>query len=131
MATILRAPWPNYKVTSILPNTRFGDSRASESTITIKRTMTGRKVTYIQPSERYVLTLPFQLTRMKSLELEAFLNAYQSAPIYIKLYDGSEWEGQLIDAPVQRQATGRIGDSTLVGKELIETTLTFSAKRLS
>ena len=93
--------------------------------------MTGRKVTYVKPSERYVLTLPFQLTRMKSLELEAFLNAYQSAPIYIKLYDGSEWEGQLVGAPVQRQATGRIGNSTLVGKELIETTLTLSAKRLS
>lgn len=131
MSTILRAPWPNYKVTSILPNPEFGDSRASESTITIKRTMTGRKVTYIQPSERYVLSLPFQLTRMKSLELEAFIKAYQSAPIYVNLYDGSEWEGQLVAAPVSRQATARIGNNTLTGKELIEVTLVFSAKRLN
>ena len=131
MSTILRAPWPNYKVTSILPNPQFGDTRASESTITIKRTMTGRKVTYIKPSERYVLTLPFQLTRMKSLEVEAFLQSYQSAPIFIELYDGSQWEALLVDAPVSRQATERIGTNPLVGKELITLTLTFSAKRLN
>jgi len=131
MTTILRAPWPNYKVTSILPNPQFGDKRSTESTITIKRTMTGRKVTYIQPSERYTLNLPFQLTRMKALEVEAFLNSYQSAPIFLQLYDGSQWEAQLADSQVSRQATERIGSSPLTGKELIELTLTFSAKRLN
>lgn len=131
MSTILRAPWPNYKVTSILPNPEFGDSRSSESTITIKRTITGRVVTYVKPSGRQTLTLPFQLTRMKSLELEAFIKAYQSAPIYVKLYDGSEWEGKLAGAPVSRQATARIGDNILIGKELIELTLVFSANRLN
>lgn len=130
MATTLRAPWPNYKVTSVLPNPEFGDSRATESTITVKRTMTGRKVTYVQPSDQYTLTLPFLLTRMKSLEVEAFIKAYQSAPIYVKLYDGTEWEGKLVSAPIAREATERIGTNPLVGKELIDLTLVFSAKRL-
>lgn len=130
MSTILRAPWPNYKVTSILPNPQFQDGRAPESSIIIKRTMTGRKLTYVRPSDRFTLTLPFQLTRMKALEVEAFLKAYQAAPIFIELYDGTQWEAKLIDQPVSRRATERIGDSTLIGKELIELTLTFSAKRL-
>lgn len=131
MSTTFRAPWPNYKVTSILPNPEFGDSRASESTIIIKRTMTGRKLTYNQPSDRYTLTLPFQLTRMKSLELEAFLNAYQSAPIFVELYDGSQWEAKVVDIPINRRATERIGTSTLTGKELVDVTLILSAKRLN
>lgn len=131
MATTLRAPWPNYKVTSILPNPQFDDARSVESTITIKRTMTGKKYTYIQPSERYTLTLPFQLTRMKSLELEAFLKVYQAAPIFMELYDGSQWEAKLVNEPVTRRATDRIGESSLVGRELVEVTLTLSAKRLN
>jgi hypothetical protein len=65
------------------------------------------------------------------LELEAFLNAYQSAPIFIELYDGSEWEAQLINEPVTRAATARLGDNTLTGKELVEVTLTLSATRLN
>jgi hypothetical protein len=68
---------------------------------------------------------------MKSLEVEAFFNAYQSAPIFIELYDGSQWEAQLVGAPVQRRATERIGNNPLIGKELIELTLVFSAKRLN
>lgn len=131
MSTTIRAPWPNYKVTTILPNPEFGDTRSSESTVTIKRTMTGRKLTYIQPSNRYTLVLTFQLTRMKALELEEFLRSYRSAPIFLELYDGSQWEAKLIQQPVERRATERIGDSTLIGKELIETTLTLSAKRLN
>jgi hypothetical protein len=131
MTTTLRAPWPNYKVTSILPSPEFGDGRAAESTIVIKRTMTGRKLTYVKPSDRYLLTLPFQLTRMKALEVEAFLKSYQAAPIFLELYDGSQWEAKLVNQPVSRVATERIGTSTISGKELIELTLTFSAKRLN
>ena len=131
MATTLKAPWPNFKVTSILPSPQFGDSRASESTIIIKRTMTGAKWTYVKPSDRYTLTLPFRLTRMKSLEVEAFLNAYQGAPIWIELYDGSQWEAKLVDQPISRTAAERIGDNETYGKELIDLTLVFSAKRLN
>jgi len=132
MATTLRAPWPNYKVTSILPNPQFADTRATEGTVIIKRTMTGKVITYKRPSDRFTLKLPFQLTRMKALELEAFLNSYQSASIFIELgYDGSQWEAKLVQQPVIRRAIERIGESSTIGKELVEVTLTFSAKRLN
>ena len=132
MSTILRAPHPNYKVTTILPNPEFNDSRSSESTIIIKRTMTGRKVTYTKPSERYTLTLSFELTRMKSLELEAFINSYQSAPWLVELYDGSQWDAQLVDEPVSREATERIDTgNALTGNEMVVVTLTLSATRVA
>jgi hypothetical protein len=131
MATTLKAPWPNYKVASILPNPQFEDTRSTESTIIVKRTMTGALWTYAKPSDRYTLNLPFLLTRMKSLEVEAFLASYQAAPIWVELYDGSQWEAKLVQQPVIRKATERIGDSTLIGKELIDVTLTLSAKRLN
>lgn len=131
MSTIIRAPWPNPTVTSILPNPQFDDSRATESSIIIKRTMTGRKLTYVRPSERYTLRLPFQLTRMKALELEAVLKAHHADPILLELYDGSKWEAKLVNQPVSRVASERIGTSPIVGRELIELTLTFSAKRLN
>ena len=128
----IRAPHPNHKVTILLPNPEFDDARAPESTITIKRTMTGRLITYIAQSDRVTLNLPLQLTRMKSLELEAFLASYQSAKWEVTLYDGSVWETQLVGEPVSRRATGRLGGKeSLIGRELIETLLTLSARRLS
>ena len=131
MTTIIRAPYPNFKVTSVLPSAEFNDSRANESTIVIKRTMTGRTITYTRPSVRQTLVLPFQLTRMKSLELEAFINSYQAAEWQVTLHDGSVWKAQLVGQPISRTGAGRIGDISIVGKELIDVTLTLSAEKLS
>lgn len=132
MSTILRGPWPNYKVTSVLPNPKFGDKRASQSTITVKRTMTGRVVTYAAPSDRETLTLPFEITRTKALEVEAFFNAYQSTTIFVELQDeGSQWEAQLVGQPLFREATTVVSEDARTGRELIRMTLTLSAKRLN
>jgi hypothetical protein len=93
--------------------------------------MTGRAVTYAKQSDRYTLTLPFRLTRMKALELQAFLASYQAASWRVTLYDGSNWEAQLAgeEGPVFT-AVERIGSNSLTGKEAVTVTLTLSAKRL-
>lgn len=131
MATTIRAPFSAPKVTVVLPNPLFDDSRASESKVQVKHTMTGRAVTYVQQSDRFAITLPFRLTRMKALELQAFLAAYQGAEWRLTLYDGSQWRAQLAggEGPVFT-AEDRIGSSTLTGKEAVTVTLTISAKRL-
>ena len=132
MSAVFKGPWPNHKVTSILPNPKLGDSRSSQSTITVKRTMTGRVVTYSQPSDKETLVLPFELTRSKSLELEAFLNAYQSTTFFIELqHDSTQWEVQLVGEPVSRQATDVFSEDARVAREVVEVTLTLSAKRLN
>lgn len=129
--TEIKAPFPNPKVTILLPNPRFDDARATEATVQIKKTMTGRTISYVKSSDRVRIILPFMLTRMKSLELEAFLKAYQSAHWRLTLYDASEWDVQLIGQPVTRVAVGRAGDYGATGKESIEVTLTLSGKRLN
>lgn len=129
--TELRAPYPASRVTVILPNPQFNDSRASESSVTVKRSMLGRVITYIKQSERTVLRLPFLLSRMKALELQAFLNSYQSATVELILYDGSRWAAQFVGEPHSQTAIDRLSDQVLTGKELVEVTLTLSAKRLN
>lgn len=129
--TELKAPYPASRVTVILPNPQFNDSRSSESVVTAKRSMLGRVITYIKQSDRTILRLPFQLSRMKALELQAFLNSYQSATVEVVLYDGSRWAAQFIGEPHAQTAIDRLSDQTLTGKELVEVTLTLSAKRLN
>lgn len=130
--TEFRAPYPNHKVTTILPKPLFDDIRRVESSIQVKRKMLGARRTYVKSSDRYTLVLPFQLTRQKALELEAFLNVYQRAHIRIDLYDGSQWDAELVGAPVVRRASGRYAkEHGITGRDTIEVTLTFSAKRLT
>lgn len=130
--TELRAPYPNHKVTTILPKPRFTDSRKTEARVTVKRTKDGTKTVYRDSSDRIEITLPFLLTRMKQIELERFLLVYQGADIRIDLYDGSQWAGKLTGRQVGRTFVDRKNDDyATTGKELVEVTLTFSAIRLS
>jgi hypothetical protein len=129
MTTILKAPYPLTKTTSILPDALFLDARNTESTIQIKRTAT-RVISHPKTSDRETLTLPFRLSRMKSLELEAFHNAYKSTTWHVTLHDGSQWEAQPV-GPLTRTAVDRTGWSSTAGKEVITLTLTLSAKRLN
>lgn len=130
--TELRAPYPNVKVTTILPKPRFRDSRRTEATVQVKRYAYGGRKVYKNPSSKYELTLPFLLTRQKSLELEAFLKSYQSADIRIDLYDGSQWKAKLVGQPLSRSAVDRYATTHgTTGKELVEVTLVFSAEKLN
>jgi len=129
--TELRLPYPNPKVVMILPSPKFKDTRASESKVTIKRTMLGDTWSYVDSSDRTTLKIPLQLTRAKSIELERVLDVYKAAPMRIDLYDGSQWKGQLVGEPVTRTTTGRTGETAYSGGEVVEVTLTFSAIRLN
>lgn len=130
--TELRAPYPGNKVTTILPKPQFQDIRKPESTIQVKRFINGGRKVYTNTTDTIQLTLPFLLTRQKSLELEAFLRSYQSADIQIDLYDGSRWKAKLTGRTFGYRAVDRYNvEHGLTGKDLIETTLTFSALRLN
>lgn len=116
----------------MLPDPKFLDGRASESRVMVKRGATGEIWTYPQSSDRQTLTLPFTLTRQKSLELEAFVTAYQSARWFVLLeQDGSQWDAQLTASPFDRVVIGRYGPDVRTGAETVELTLVLSAKRLN
>ena len=129
MTVFLRAPHPTIKTTTILPNPKFLDSRRTQSSVQIKRTPT-RVISHPKTSDKYTLVLPFQLTRMKGLELEAFANAYQTVDWHVTLHDGSEWAARLVGPFVQTPVT-RQSDRTETGKEAVDITLTLSATRLN
>ena len=129
--TEIRAPYPNHKVTSILPKPLFSNARKTEARVTVKRHKNGDKVVYRDSSNRQQLTLRFRLTRMKSIELERFLKVYQGAPMRVDLFDGSQWEAKLAGQSFPRTAEARIGETEVTGGETIDVTLTFSALRLN
>lgn len=131
--TTIRAPYPSPKVTMHLPKADFRDSRAPQTDILVKRSMLGRTITYVKSNSWETLFLPFRLTRQKSLEVEAFVNSYQSASWEVTIYDGSRWECKLPGRPLTRTAVDRFGGSkpALTGEELIELTFEFSARRLN
>ena len=132
MSTFFAAPYPNIKVTSVLPDAELGDGRASESSIQIKRTRTGTVKTYVRSSNRQTLTLQFSLTRMKDLELIQFTQAFHTTDWRITLYDGSQWQAKLVGEPIRHTATTRYDTNNAdTGDELIEVSMTFSALKLN
>jgi len=132
MSTFFAAPYPTIKVTSVLPDAEFGDGRKSESSVDIKRTMIGRVITYIKTSAKQTLTLTFQLTRMKDLELDQFIQSFHTTEWQLTLHDGSIWRAKLVGEPIKREAFGRVDfNNDTTGNEELEVTLTFSAEKLN
>ena len=130
--TIIRAPWPGVKTTSLLPPAQWLDSQTPEANFQIKRTRMGRVITHPRTTVGRTLRLRWRLTRQKALELQAFMRAYQSATWWLQLYDGSTWSADLIDAPIAAVAIGRQTINRAdTGKDVIDVTLTFTATKLT
>lgn len=131
MSISIAAPYPALKVTSILPDPNFGNVRASQSGIQIKRGMTGEVWTYAKPNDKEVSVLEFSLTRQKDLEVAEFLRIYHTATWKLIDHNGKQWKVQLVGRPVRREARGRVGaTSSSTGGESIILTLSFSAEAL-
>jgi hypothetical protein len=131
MSVFISAPYPALQTTSVLPDPEFGDSRASESGLQVKRSMLGTVKTYVTPQDTEVLTLRFLLTRKKEAEVDQFLTAYHTADWRVTLTDGSQWVAKLIGRPIRRVRTQRIDENNQrTGDEEVDLTFTFSATKL-
>jgi hypothetical protein len=126
MSTFISAPSPSNKVTIALPSAQLGDTTATEQDIALQETMTGVVYTYVKSNTRRKLVLTFRLTRMKSLELQAFLRIYYRAEWKVVLYDNTVWTCKLLNFPVQFKTFSRAGGQP--GGEMVEVTLELSAK---
>lgn len=129
--TQIRCPAPSFYHTSLLPVPTFDDSRAIDSTILVNEKVTGGKVVYPRSSTRETLTLRFELTRQKALEVQQVIKAFQAFEWEIKLYNDTVWQGSLVDQEFPQKTTGRLGDNQLTGGELVDTTLVFSVVRVA
>jgi hypothetical protein len=133
MTVKLKAPYPQVYVTSVLPDPTFDNSRSPDGRVFRKWSMLGRRITYRETSDTETLVLPFVLTSQKSLEVDAFVKAFQSAKWQVELpnlYGGSVWVCQLIGQPVRRRAMQRGTGSVAYGPDDLEVTLTLSSTRL-
>ncbi len=85
---ILEAPSPGYQTTVILPSPQWGDSTEVASTVETARAMDGTAYTYVkQRGGRHRYQFAFELSRNKSLELRAFIQAYYGTPMRFTPHD--------------------------------------------
>lgn len=126
------APYPKTKVTMILPAPNFGNIRASQSSIQMKRSMTGEVWTYIRPNDADVIELTFSLSRQKDLELGEFVRVYHTATWKITDHNGNNWKCQLVGEPIKRIARARNNaTSSSTGGEVINVRLKFSVEAIT
>jgi len=131
MTVAISAPYPATKVTSILPDPEFGNFRATQARIQVKRGTTGEVWTYANPNDRENITLTFSLSRAKDLEFAEFVRIYHTATWKVVDHNGKEWKVQLVGRPIRRRATARIGaTNSSTGGEAIELMLKLSCEAL-
>ena len=96
------------------------DNESLVSNLTVRRSMNNVPRTYVQTSLSRRLRYTFVLNRLKSLELEAFFDAYNGASIKMLNWKGEIWQIKLITNPVDFVQTRRAepgGDRTDVNLE--------------
>ena len=91
---------------TLLPNTQFGDSEALTCEVANRRAMDGTLYTYVKSkSGRRRLTLPLKLSRMKGLELRAFVQSYFASKIRLTDHSRPDLDRPLYEQPVRVQHT--------------------------
>jgi hypothetical protein len=101
MGVKLEAPLPAIQTISFLPNPQKSDVENQLHKIDLKRAMDGTKYTYVKSNDRRRLTYEFRLTRMKGLELKAFLQSYYSSLIRMTNHKDEVWEVKVINNPFE------------------------------
>ncbi len=95
----------SYQTTTVLPNPEWQDSEQLTSSLEVKRTVNGATYTYVKSkNDRRRLLMRFILTRAKSLELKAFINAYYSSIVTLIDHEQQKWIGNLLNNPFEFEA---------------------------
>ena len=111
MSFIMKAPYPGFKTTTLLPAPRWGDSKALTATIISMRAVDGTVYTYVKSrNNRKRFQWEFEIARNKALELREFINSYQGKLIQVTDHDGDVWVGYLRNNPFELSGAGRAKD---------------------
>jgi hypothetical protein len=127
MTLQLSAPYPLVVTTTLLPNPQLGDSEALSDTVAIRRAMDGTMYSYVKRGLRRKLLFDFDLSRMKALELEAFVRAYQASKVLLVDHLSQSWVGHLTGNPVELEGTKRALKS--FGNERMSVRLEFEGEK--
>ncbi len=108
----------------LLPNPVFGDSEAPRDTVQIRRAMDGTMYSYVRTTEgRRELQFELNLTRLKALELVAFMRSYHASVIELTDTLGQIWIGNFTNEATEIENSERAEDKP--GRELTTVRLTF------
>ncbi|REJ65623.1 MAG: hypothetical protein DWQ31_16925 [Planctomycetota bacterium] len=108
MSVELAAPYPAVQTISVLPNPQFGDGEATTDDVSTQRAMDGTLYTYVKSKgSRRRITLPMEISRMKGLELRAFIQSYYASKIRLTDHLGQVWVGNLVNNPFEFSTTKR------------------------
>jgi hypothetical protein len=107
----LEAPLPAVQTISILPDPQSNDSEALLHRVDTKRAMDGTKYTYVNQVDRRRLTYEFRLTRMKALELRAFIQSYFDSEIKLTNHKDEVWHLKFVNNPFEFSTAGRAAGS--------------------
>lgn len=116
-------------VVTQLPSPEFSDSRALQHDVNVKRTLDGTRRTYVKHKPRRRFVWQFNLSRMKALELRAFVECFHSDRLSITDHCDNEWSGYLTNNPFELDSVSRALGSTTNGirAERVQVTLEFQA----
>lgn len=87
--------------TTILPNPQLSDVEKGLNTITLRRTMTGARITYVKRRTRRSFVWTFQLTLEKAFELRAFLKEYGTQQIIVTDHNDVRYRGYIKSNPAE------------------------------
>lgn len=125
----LEAPWPAPSVVTLLPNPQLSDVENRDLTVGTQRSMNNKRYTYCKDGGTGKLTYTFALTRMKSLELQAFVETMIGQQIRMTNHKAEVWNVYIDNNPFEVAQSRRAGGSP--GNETDSVSLTFEGVQIS
>ena len=111
------------ETTTFLPSPEFSDSERSRVELNIKRSMNNTKRVYVKRGQTSTLNYSFDLTKMKALELRAFILKYIDTEITLVNHKDETWRVKFSSNPFDFSA--RAAARNWEGNELVSINLTF------
>jgi hypothetical protein len=128
MSLILQAPVPLLTTTSVFPSPIFGDGEQPKHSITVMQSMNGTLYSYVKSNARSQLQYSLTLSRMKALELRAFILAYFRAKVRLINHKGEVWDGYFVSNPFEFSTDS---SSSMPGGSNQTITIDFDGERIS
>lgn len=111
----------SYQTTTLLPNPQWSDSENILDDIMIKRQLGGGRFTYIKTKDnRRRLVFNIKMSRLKALELRAFIQTYFASTVTLIDHIEQLWIGNFTINPF---------DFTSINADIIEISLEFEGKK--
>lgn len=93
MSMLIQAPYNVPQTSVILPNPQLGDTDGHDLILSIKRSLTGGKITHIKRNQQRILNFQLILTRAKTEELKEFVKAYYGEEMRLFDWRDRVWKG--------------------------------------